>query len=275
MEINNFCPCCGSNQVNTTPAVMMPFVAYRAFGFIPVNITTDWNLRTIKTGNTYQPCNTVICKECSLQFCDIRFSEQELYNIYKGYRDDVYTEQREKYEPGYTDRNLVLNQGINYIDKIERFLLPYIDAKTKILDWGGDTGINTPFRNKCSVFVYDVSGKQVLPGVKFVDNSTLNDNKYGLVICSNVLEHVSYPAKVLSELRTCMQNDTVLYIEVPNEVEQDTIRKSWHEHINYFTAHSLYMLLQNNGFEIIELTTTDVSVVNITSKIYMIACKLN
>ena len=139
------CVCCGSKALAKSPAILMPFVAHRVFGWKPVVIDDSWGLKTIRNGTAYTICNSVYCSDCGFLFLDIRFSEEELKSLYDGYRDKQYTDLREIYEPGYTTRNDSLNAGINYIADIETFLSPYLSFPISILDWGGDTGKNTPF----------------------------------------------------------------------------------------------------------------------------------
>ncbi len=68
MKIATACPCCGGEALTRSPAVLMPFVAHRAFGWQPVEITPDWGLRTIPTGLAYPLCNSVQCEGCGLVF---------------------------------------------------------------------------------------------------------------------------------------------------------------------------------------------------------------
>ena len=58
-------------------------------------------------------------------------------SLYDGYREHEYTELREKYEPGYKQRNDGLNYGVKYIDQIEEFLAPHLVFPVRIFDWGG------------------------------------------------------------------------------------------------------------------------------------------
>ena len=66
MELATACVCCGSASLDRSPAVMMPFVAERVFGWRPVEITDEWGLRDVPAGITYMPCSTLRCNECGL-----------------------------------------------------------------------------------------------------------------------------------------------------------------------------------------------------------------
>jgi hypothetical protein len=134
------CVCCGSKSLKKSPALLMPFVADRAFGWQPVEIDGSWGLKTITSGMAYSICNSLFCGDCGLLFLDIRFSEVELNSLYDEYRGQQYTDLRETYEPGYKQRNDSLNAGIGYIAEIERFLGPHLSFPISILDWGGGYG---------------------------------------------------------------------------------------------------------------------------------------
>lgn len=284
-RIANLCVCCGSNVLDKSPAILMPFVAHRAFGWKPVEITDSWGLKTIKNGMAYSLCNTVLCRNCDHLFLDIRFSESEMNSLYKGYREHDYTELREKYEPGYGKRNLKLNSGVNYIDAIENFLSLHLDFPVSILDWGGDTGKNTPYKKRNKLFhVYDISNKSVLvAGAKKVDMEDAIDTHYDLIVCSNVLEHAPYPADIISNIKALMHADTVLYIEIPLEdivrsCDSDTKlanKRHWHEHINFFSESSIRALLSNIGLEVIDFKLLKANAGSNTSWQQLIACKLS
>lgn len=267
-----------------SPAILMPFVAHRAFGWEPVEITDDWGLRTIKNGMAYSLCNSLQCVDCGLLFLDIRFTKSEMHSLYDGYRDERYTELREKYEPGYSERNDSLEAGVGYLAEIEEFLTPHLRFPISLLDWGGDTGRNTPFKNRNERFhIYDISSKPVIDGAQRVGKSTAFCTPYDLIVCSNVLEHVPYPAETLLDIRKSMGRETVLYIEVPHEdivrtasseVELCTKKKHWHEHINFFTETSLQRLLSRCGLSAVDQKRLEATVADKSVGLFLIACRL-
>ncbi|MCK8248898.1 class I SAM-dependent methyltransferase, partial [Erwinia amylovora] len=88
----------------------------------------------------------------------------------------------------------------------------------RILDYGGDTGNNAPFENQRKLLhVYDIGHRQVVKGAVKIDKAKMRVTRYDLIVCANVLEHVSYPADVLNEIVPLMDKDTILYVEVPFE----------------------------------------------------------
>lgn len=283
-RIATYCVCCGNSQLKKSPAILMPFVAERVFGWEPVEITAEWNLQTIKNGIAYSICNSVQCENCQFLFLDIRFDENEMTALYRGYREKNYVEMREKYEPGYKERNATLNAGIAYLADIENFLTPYLNFPVSILDWGGDTGKNTPFKEKNKAcHIYDISDKPVIEGAEKVNKESIANTQYDLIICSNVLEHIPYPEDVIFDIKSFMSNNSILYIEVPLEniiQEAETLigihkkKKHWHEHINFYNENALEKLLERCGFSILKLEILKVETSNKPSYLYLIACQL-
>jgi hypothetical protein len=275
------CVCCGSFNLKASPAILMPFVAHRVFDWAPVVIDDSWGLRTIENGHAYSICKTLLCADCGFLFLDIRFTESELANLYRNYRDQAYNDLRETYEPGFTRRNAELKAGVDYLDKVEDFLAPLLKFPVKVLDWGGDTGKNTPFKTKNTVLdIYDISDVPVVHGAKRVSKQQALSTAYDVVICSNVLEHVPYPADMLFEIREVMRSDTILYIEVPfegvmrdNVAELPAVKKHWHEHINFYSRQSLDRLLTSCGLDVLKVATLPISVAGNDTIVFQIACK--
>jgi hypothetical protein len=260
----------------------MPFVAHRTFGWEPVTIDNTWGLSTIKNGKAYSICKSLYCDDCGLLFLDIRFSENELSNLYEDYRGKEYNQLREKYEQGYTLRNINLNAGITYIKDIEDFLISHLIFPISILDWGGDTGKNTPFKDKTETFdIYEISNKKVIDGAKRVSKKEVNSKKYKLIVCSNVLEHVPYPSDLLSDIIKSMDKESILYIEVPiesvtlnHQSDLHILMKHWHEHINFYSEKSLYSLVENVGLEVKEFKRLQVKDVGQSFWVFQVACNL-
>jgi hypothetical protein len=278
------CVCCGSTRLMSAPAVLMPFIAHRVFGWEPVVIDDSWGLRTIRNGTAYSICKSLLCGDCGLLFLDIRFSDSELGELYRDYRGEEYTRLREHYEPGYSLRNDKLNAGTGYTASVEAFLRPHLEGPIRVLDWGGDTGKNTPFRGEADIVdIFDISDKMPVPGATSVSKAEALAKRYTLVVCSNVLEHVPYPSDVLLELRGAMASDTVLYIEVPFEAlvranpggaDLHRRKRHWHEHINFYSEPSLRRLLNNTGFRPLAIETLAVETGDGAAYFFQVACAL-
>jgi hypothetical protein len=156
-RLASYCICCGNSDVVSSPAILMPFISHRVFNWKPVEIDASWNLHSIKTGNAYSICNSLYCTNCGFCFLDIRFSDSELSRLYDDYRGPSYVALRSHYEPGYAKRNEVFDKQVGYLADIEEFLRPHLKSPITVLDWGGDTGINTPFKDHAaSVEIFDI-----------------------------------------------------------------------------------------------------------------------
>jgi len=283
-RIARTCICCEGDDLRASPAILMPFVAHRALGWQPVEIDDSWGLVTIRNGMAYSICNSLWCRVCGLLFMDLRFSDAELAALYADYRGTDYVALRERYEPGYALRNQALDTEIPYLDAVETFLEPHISSRPRVLDWGGDTGRNTPFAGVRELgHVHDISGKRLLPGMECVDRETAFTTAYDLVVCSNVLEHVPYPAQLLMELRCAMRRGTILYLEVPHEelprthqgtADLNRSKRHWHEHINFFSLESLQRLVHRCGLEVVATNELPVVVAGRPSVQFQLACRL-
>lgn len=261
MDIATRCICCDGPHLGPSPAVLMPFVAKRVFNWEPVEITPDWGFRDLQSGHAYSVCNTLRCEQCGVAFLDMRFNDAEMASLYRNYRDEIYTSTRERFEPDYRARNEQLVAGSNYIPQVEAFLLRHMPAPRRSLDWGGDTGRNTPFAGALTTHhVYDISDKPAIDGAERIGAEALTPGAYDLIVCSNVLEHVPWPAETVRSLAELMTADTWLYLEVPFEdvmrahVLDGTplVKRHWHEHINFFTPAALTAMLQRIGLRVID-----------------------
>lgn len=263
MKLAKCCVACESVRLKRRPAVLMPFVAYRVFGWEPVTITEDWGLRDLKGGNAYSVCASVLCEDCGMLFLDMRFDDEEMAALYDDYRGEAYTQTRCRFESGYAARNDLLLDGSDYMAAIEAFIRPRLAVeRPRVLDWGGDTGVNTPFRATAARHdVFDISSRPVLPGARIVSQAEVEATTYDLIAFANVLEHVSFPREALSAIAAAMKPETLLYLETPHEdgvrliddpAERLARKRHWHEHVNFFTQASLEAIFAAAGLAIVE-----------------------
>ena len=247
----------------------MPFVAKRVFDHEPVAITPAWGMRDLKLGMAYSLCNSIQCSNCGVLFLDMRFSDTEMASLYRGYRDEEYTRLREHFEPGYREINEYYSGRAPYITKIEDLLRPFVPPAPALLDWGGDTGINTPLIAEASlVHIYDISNKPTVEGAQAIDLATARRHRYDLITCSQVLEHVPYPDDIIREVVSVMSVDTLFYVEVPYEQLMQgqsgsknlyLAKRHWHEHINFFSEESLLALVKRSGLKMVDLRAINIS----------------
>lgn len=268
MKIAKECVCCGGARLERSPAVLMPFLAHQIFGWEPTEITANWGLRDLKLGLAYPLCNSLRCRDCGVLFLDMRFDDEEMAALYADYRGEAYRAARDRFEPGYGARNDRLAAGSTYIPDIERILAPHVPTRPRVLDWGGDTGMNTPFRDKAALHhVFEISAKLTVPGASHVGRDEMKRERYDLIVLSQVLEHVPDPRALMTEIADIMRPDTLFYLELPFE---DVMRlhpddpaahkHHWHEHINFFSETALQSLHESCGLHIITRSVLDVDV---------------
>lgn len=277
------CACCAGVGLDKSPAVLMPFVAKRIFDWDVAEITAEWGLRDLRQGTAYAICNSLHCGRCGLVFLDLRFDEMELGRLYQDYRGEAYTRLRDAYEPGYALRNQALLQGGGYVNQVEAFLAPLLPTPQSVLDWGGDTGVNTPFAGRLREHhVFDISGTPLVAGALRVDAAALQGRSYDLVVLSQVLEHVPEPLALLQQVVPALRDDSLLYVEVPFEGVMQNIangraswrsKRHWHEHINFFSEAALRYLLDRAGLQVCQLSILEVDVGAGPVSVFAIACQ--
>lgn len=265
------CLICERDSLGSYHAVFSPFIAKRIWNREPFSIR-------IKK-----------CRRCKFSFADTRFEQHEENRLYADYRGLEYQSIRQSCEPWYTPKfNTRLSTGMMEkrrapISNIFRDHLP-CDIKS-VLDFGGDRGdLFAGMVRGASTYVYDISGIAAAPGVTAL--SSLDDcaeKKFDLIGCSNVFEHVAYPRKLLADIKRIARHRTLVFIEVPSEtpfglrnyakrsaqelILAATRRKvaasllpfgflrQVHEHVNFFSLHSLKKLMEVEGFEVLAAGT--------------------
>ncbi len=285
MKLAKRCIACDGPRLKTAPAVLMPFIAYRVFGWIPTEITPEWGLRDLPAGMACSVCNSMMCDDCGMLFLDMRFDQEEMSALYDDYRGAAYTAARDRFEPGYAARNAIMLGGSGYNARIEAFLEPYVQPRPRVLDWGGDSGVNTPYRACAAQHdIYDISNRPVVEGARIVDLETVKTSEYDLVVFANVMEHVSNPREALREIVNAMGPRTILYLEVPHEevvrlIEAPSQRlerkRHWHEHINFFSTQALDAIFESVGLRLIERKSHEVTAGGKNSYVFSIAAQRN
>jgi SAM-dependent methyltransferase len=266
-----------------SPAIMMPFVAKRVFDHEPVEITQAWGLRDLQPGMAYTLCNTLECEDCGVLFLDYRFSDHEMSLLYKDYRGDEYNALRARFEPAYNATALHYEGRAAYVEDVERILAPYLPARPRVLDWGGDSGVNSPFRFSAALLhVYDISGVETCAEATPVTPEVCLQQHYDLVNCSQVLEHVPHPANLLRQIADTLRKETILYLEVPleeifrsggNGSPRFAMKRHWHEHINFFSPSSLQSLARTCGLEVIAEHALPVALGWKNAEVQILICK--
>ena len=96
--------------------------------------------------------------------------------------------------------------------------------------------------------------------------SFLNNNliKYSIIMLKNVLEHVIDPISLLKNIKNVMDEESLLFIDVPNDyskfqkflIDKEYSKNTWFcppQHLHYFQFSSIRNLLIGEGFEIVSI----------------------
>lgn len=208
MYTESRCPCCNAEPFKAHLGLVAPFIA-------------SYVLKQAPRATTL-----LECAACGFRFFEERFTDAEVTALYSGYRGDAYFTARHKVEPWYT-RSLNDSIGSNeeeiktrkaIASKFIRDNLPSPPFDT-ILDYGGDRGQFIPDDVARHKFVYDISGVPAEPGVESIaSEQDLQARSFDMVMLCHVLEHLSDPSEVLTQLRSYAKpQGSYFFVEVPYE----------------------------------------------------------
>lgn len=237
------CPACDSTFFAKQPAQFAPFITFTVYPAVK---------------NT----TACTCNDCGTIFALQRFEAFEMKQIYGDYRSGEYNARREEHEPGYTKMAKLFDHPVELAARhnaMNNFLCDQNVVPKRILDYGGDRGqfipAIFPFAEK---FVFEVSGVKAIDGVKNLKKiATLKTTeKFDLVLCLNVLEHLPAPIEAVRWLRKACGG--YVFIDVPFDLERGR-QNVFHEHITFFTSEGLAELVERVGFKVVktEIVTID------------------
>lgn len=234
------CPCCNSRNIIIRKSSLSKFVVWRILNIFGDSIDN----------------NSIFCQDCYYYGSMLRFTDEEIKLLYDNYRGDLYNKMRIICEPEYNSKinsfeDAYHNDRLYSITKLIETNVTYsIDS---ILDYGGDSGSHIPkILDAKDKYVFDVSDIVPIEGVKKINfgDPVIVD----FIMCCHVLEHVSDLVEILNKIKKFSHKDTYFYFEVPKlytPIEQLVV-PMFHEHINFFCFNSLSVLLNNNGFTIMD-----------------------
>lgn len=278
MKYINRCIICNEKKFSAYKSYIAPFIIER------VNIS-----------NPKQNIKLLVCKNCKVSFFNVRFEDKEIANLYSGYRGEEYQQQRQKHEQIYTEEfNDKLGNDTLEIQNRKNNLLRLLKEHTEIsnikniLDYGGDRGQFFPNELvKSKKYVYDLSDVKLIDNINKIENiKDLKNHNWDLIMCSYVLEHLSYPMDIMKIFDSISRKNSFLYIEVPYDYPGKTLRgvaklknflkkyigyyQAMHEHINFFDKKSIKKMLDLNNFEI--LSNKIIEQENNLGKVKIISC---
>ncbi len=216
-----------------------------------------------------QATRLIHCRNCGLYYSDYRPAEHEIARLYDCYRNEMYVEQRKKYEPEYFNEKFSKEQYCKERkESIIKFIAPYVnfEAIKTVLDYGGDKGQYIP-NEFCHAdkYVYDISGNQTIEGVTLL--RTVDDSKrvkWDFILCMHLLEHLSEPLKTIENLIELLHDNSYLYVELP---KQDYMHQysdvEINEHINFFRESTMRKIGEMFNLKILDVKTENVGLIRV------------
>ena len=262
IQLIESCPCCESLDIQSQPAVLSPFLALRALGVAPFEIE-EGMFDDLDPGTSYFPSRTIFCTSCRSVSSGTRLGQPAVQRYYDGYQGTDFLAQRMLVEPSFRKRmanrkhkDILRRRGetISYTQVVEAYfgsLLPEIP--TRMLDYGGGEGLNTPFAQQTRVEIFDLDAQ--------MSSSNIEGQRWPLISLLNVLEHAMEPVHMLAQAASMLEGSgSRVLIEVPLErFMADCMSSSafwkakliWTEHVNCFSPLGLEQCLDRAGMELL------------------------
>jgi SAM-dependent methyltransferase len=217
-------------------------------------------------GSIHDGCNVVECGICGGVYAD-NIPEAEVINEYyqsnkaQGWKANDYNE---------PDCDILRHQAT------KRWITANVDIKGKILEIGCLTGhLMSMWSGEREIFGYDPSrfGREVAKLKYGFDTDVANrfrdtrfyknGIKFGFVILSHVVEHIADIEMFFEDIRPSLEDDGLLYIEVPDITnwspspddsrhhinEREPMLQLNAEHVNHFSSSSLRRMMNRLNFE--------------------------
>jgi 2-polyprenyl-3-methyl-5-hydroxy-6-metoxy-1,4-benzoquinol methylase len=156
------------------------------------------------------------------------------------------------------------------------YLKPYLKGQ-KLLEIGSGEGFVLELFEKKGFDVFgiepskdnlEIITKKLKKGkckTGFAEELPQFDEKFDVIFMSHVLEHVVDCRSVLSKLKNVLSSDGILFIEVPNCQNEETLQYSitTQPHLHHFTKTSLEKLMYNCNLKILKNDTFRCDVITI------------
>ena len=209
------------------------------------------------------PLKMVSCNNCG--HCQLQYEVS---------RESRYTD----IEYSYTSSNSSISR--NHFKELALYVKNLIKAPNKILkivEPGSNDGfllnaLGNLFTDAllvgvdpCSISELDIDGMKIDNEIVRIRNFFELENIYGhedsadIIIATNVLNHSDSPTQFIKTCAKVIKPNGHLIIEVPDVTclsENLYFETIYHEHVNFFSPHSLNRLARNHGFHIVDITRT-------------------
>jgi len=237
MKQINFCDLCGSYNIHTL---------YKK----SINFSSPWS-NFIKENEFPILVSGTICKNCGWIFQNPSYTDDELDLLYN-YSD---SQSLSKEAESLANLNAKKRSQILY-DNISKY---FTNHTKRILDVGGRNGelMQSFDTNIFNISVLDMdAGNPINNDIKKIRIPFLNFEtviKFDLITMLHVLEHTDSPKSFLKKAYTLLNDNGLIYIEVPSELITHLLIRHVgdHRHLGYFSSKILAKYLVSNGFDCI------------------------
>ncbi|MEO6950190.1 MAG: class I SAM-dependent methyltransferase [Polyangia bacterium] len=207
-----------------------------------------------------QPMQLVRCLECGLQFQPDDFDDDTLARWY-GYMGNV---------PRVFEISALLERRLQH----QLAPLSAFQQTGRLLDIGCGSGALLRVAEKFGWEPYgiDVSascvaalrpwlGERLHEG-PLTTTTPFERRTFDVVVLSEVVEHLTDPAALLMEARSLLRSGGALWVTTPNRdgLSGRLLGEDWRvvgdEHLNYYTARTLRLLLERTGYSIRSIWTS-------------------
>ena len=158
------------------------------------------------------------------------------------------------YSDYWKDERLVRNETGYYQKRYDSIKSFFNFTKTdRVLDIGGGAGLFMEYLGIKNATILDISdsGLEIARERGFLiqkgniqERFDLPKNTFDIAFCCEVLEHLDYPNKTLSEINNILKEDGVLYVAQPN------MKTDGKHHVRRFKLEELKQDIKKCGFSI-------------------------
>lgn len=245
-------------KVNSLPAPLGKNIHRRIDDFRRNNLLTSSSI-TIPYG---------LCENCNFLAPWYEITDDQLRDYYSFYLDTEYIQARCRFQPGFAELSKLMGSA-EEADlrrrQHEDYFMPILEnyrqsnglETISLLDYGGGEGGIQPKADWISTNIIEVSSDDKPKGSQNLESS-LEKQRFDIVQCLHVIEHVGNPLDTCKDLVSRCKDNGLIYIEVPIEFPGlDAIAEGklppCHEHINKLSLLSIRSMFEACNIDIIEV----------------------
>ena len=205
----------------------------------------------------------VKCKSCNFVYAEQIPTQDELDEVYNSYD---YNTENSSPTTASMKKHIDICNYIKSLGKISS-VLDVGCGKGAWLnifkEFGCDT-FGTEYSDDLKTFASSI-GHTMLDGGLFP--IVRKDQKFDLIIFTEVIEHIQNPNEVLSYFNSILSNDGLIFITTPNfsAIERHFLKGKWKnvmypEHLSYYTPATLNRILKKTNYSKISLYSENIGV---------------